>query len=269
MVIAMFIIVPAVFFLLRSQIAKEKTYRGRMIFSVIYASIIVIFLLVMMFNEENKINNRDYIITIIYTIFFITAFNIFDYYKNKETLNITNKGIRLKRFTVLKGYRVISLSVLMLNIIILLLNLFINDFKRINELTISLIIILVIVTIWNIIIMIDLKKSGFKKETVIIFNNNTYIEYDVTKKWVLNLRKYLKNINAINSFRFHIIENEKVRISWVYYVKNDLDKQKEINKYLFNLLLNNEDKVVTVNLDIFQGIWYLKTLNLYNFIRLW
>ena len=114
-------------------------------------------------------------------------------------------------------------------------------------------IIFILSIVWNIIYIKDFKKKNITKEIVMVYNNHSYIQYDVSNKLLINLKKLLKlnsNIAIEKSFMIFLKENSGNKLIWTFYTYDiDIERDENFDKDFFNKFYNIDGRYVEMNLE--------------------
>jgi len=119
--------------------------------------------------------------------------------------------------------------------------------------TILTIISLFVSITWNVLYFVDQKKKNISNEGVIIYNDRSYVKYDVTNKALINLKKLIrKNVSVVKerSFITYLTKDKVNSLIWIFYVEDlNLEEDDSFDDEFYQLFKNIEGIYVEINMD--------------------
>lgn len=244
-IIVQYIAILGVYLFLNNTVIKESNFKTKSIFSLVLL-LAIIGLKALSYLDEN---DNKFLEDIILINTFIISFSVILYLNYKKHSN-TN----IKKITYLKGRKVLYVNVSILTLLILVLSLIGAGFKSFSSITIISSILFVGSFIWTLYYIREQRRQNFKKEIVIIYNDKTYIEFDISNSVFFNLNKILNgnyNILTERSFMIYLKDNNVNKLVWNFYSPDlVIEKSKHHNTFLFDTIYRLNCKVVSIDLDI-------------------
>lgn len=243
-----YVVYMIVYFLLRSIVDKQNRSLKKMVFFSYGLFLAIVFLSGLAYIDEPNKNVIEDVVSL--GMFFLTLNILLSYY-NKYNKDDLNKNIIKSTYT--NGRKLIYILSSFLSLLILILLLINTSFKTISFSIVLLTIIFILSIVWNIIYIKDFKKKNITKEIVMVYNNHSYIQYDVSNKLLINLKKLLKlnsNIAIEKSFMIFLKENSGNKLIWTFYTYDiDIERDENFDKDFFNKFYNIDGRYVEMNLE--------------------
>ena len=153
---------------------------------------------------------------------------------------MNKKKNKLNMYTYLKGYKFMLVGISFLMFLVTVFTLWLNDFKFLNAPFIISALLTIFFIVMFIIYLVKLKEKGYKSESIIFFNQESYIEYDVTNLRKVNLANYPYLLSGTNAqFNIVLFHEDIKTLVWVFKVLDKNILTDNFNKELLDLLNNN------------------------------
>lgn len=237
------VFVVAYILILFSVMKKDRSLKRDLISSYIFFAIILVLNLLYIIEEKGEILEK-----VISVIMFLVTFNLIIVYRNRRT-----SSNNLLRTTYLKGKKIKYVLSSLLLIIVLTILINNNGFKDYIFMTILTIISLFVSITWNVFYFADQKKKNISNEGVIIYNDRSYVKYDVTNKALINLKKLIReNVSVVKerSFITYLTKDKINSLIWIFYVEDlNLEEDDSFDNKLYQLFKNIEGIYVEINMD--------------------
>lgn len=240
-----YIVSLGVYLFLNNTIFKESNFKTKTIFS--YSLFLVITVLkALSYLDEN---DNKLIEDIILLSTLISSLNIILYlnYNSQSNINV-------KKLTYLKGRKILYVTLNVLSFLILIISLISTDFKSYSGLTIVLTVLFIGSVIWSLYYFREQTKQNFTKEIIMIYNDLTYVRYDVSKNIYFNLYKLVKsryNISKEESFMIYLKEDNVNKLVWNFYSPDIvIEKNKYHNDFLFDTMHRLKCTTASIDLDV-------------------
>lgn len=221
-------IYSAVFYFLKTAFIKKTTcFIKKIVFGLLFFFIIA-FVYLMTFIDEKQVSLSKVII-IIFLLILVSAWIFISYRKKDLDVKIESKDhiLKIKGFTNIRGFKLISLLMLIVSFNLVTMIIIVTELKEVNAWIIGNIIVLILLIFWNIVFRIFLKIKVINNESIIIFNDQSYMKYDITRKFYFNLPKLLGNdeYTIKRSYKMNLIEDNVQSILWIYQISDYHIKQ--------------------------------------------
>ena len=233
-------------------IKKETTMLGKLAFAGILMSGFIILSLSRIIREHDYYemtifqNSYLFILLLVWLLYEYRIPTLLRKRKDKPKKNIKGWGV-----TKIKGMIILQAVFVLFYILLLMLLLFLTDFNFGNIFVIIDMLFILALSFSLVLYYRDIKRQGYKKEFVFLLTSNSYIQYDISKKNIFNIKKQLNIASSEISHLSYLLLNDEgnKKLIWVYHLPNYQDLEDRIfNNDLFLLLKEQDRGVIKVNI---------------------